>query len=117
MGTKGLLLLSVLFFASACTNGVIYTRTTRPLVRNMNHTARASEKVYGNSQLIKEPISGSGVSIEWASHALGDVAKKEGLYQIHYADIETLSILGGIYRKKTLIVYGEKAPVSDVGVE
>ena len=46
------------------------------------------------------------VDIQWDSNAIADAARKAGLTQVHYADLETLSVLG-VWVQKTVHVYGK----------
>ena len=105
-----LLFLICLFYAicSGCMQGLIYTNSTVPLVVNMNHTPVGNKFATASSKQLKEPVSGLGVSAEWNSRAIGDAAKRSGLTQINFADMHTLSILGGIWKKQTVKVWGEK---------
>ncbi|MCK5850279.1 MAG: hypothetical protein KAH23_05135 [Kiritimatiellae bacterium] len=36
-----------------------------------------------------------------------EAAKKAGIRKIHYAEIKTLSFLRNVYRRRTIIVYGD----------
>ncbi|MFC1815298.1 TRL domain-containing protein [Thermodesulfobacteriota bacterium] len=92
---------------SGCTYGFLYTNSTVPLVKNMDNTPLGTKFVTINSKLIKEPITGIGVSAEWNSRAIGDAARRAGLTQINFADMHTFSILGGIWKKQTVKVWGE----------
>jgi hypothetical protein len=94
---------------SACAPGFIYTDITEPLVTNMRDTQYSATRGKGYSLEFKEPLTIVGLRTQIASQAIGDVAKNEGLSKIAYADIRTKSILGGIWSKKTLLVYGTPA--------
>jgi len=87
--------------------GLIYTNSTVPLVTNMNHTPVGSKFAAASSEQLKEPVSGLGVSAEWNSRAIGDAAKHNGLTQINFADMHTVSIFGGIWKKQTVQVWGK----------
>ena len=60
---------------------------------------------------LKEPISGFGLRTQWGSRAIGDAALTAGLETVDYADIRTMSILGGMWRKDAIVVYGRPAAV------
>ena len=87
--------------------GLLYTNTTVPLVTNMDNTPIGTKSATIDSKQIKEPISGLSLSAEWSSRAIGDAARRAGLTQINFADMHTFSILGGIWKKQTIQVWGE----------
>jgi hypothetical protein len=45
------------------------------------------------------------VQIDWGSSGIADAAREQGMNQIYYADLETLSVLG-IWTQRWAIVYG-----------
>jgi hypothetical protein len=47
------------------------------------------------------------LSGEWDNAKLMRVAREEGITKLHYIDIKTFSIVLGIYRRTTLILYGD----------
>jgi len=98
-----------MFFAicSGCMQGLIYTNATVPLVINMHNTPVGNKSATMSSRQIREPVSGLGISTEWNSRAIGDAAKRSGLTQINFADTHIFSILGGIWRKQTVQVWGK----------
>jgi hypothetical protein len=59
------------------------------------------------SNEIREPFSRAGLSVEWYSRAIGDIAKDGGLNELEYADIRTVSALGGLWRRTIVRVYGK----------
>jgi hypothetical protein len=87
--------------AAGCSTGLIYRHTTVPLDRNIERTPLAPvERSSGVKHLEFR------VSVRFDSNAIGDLARKEGLKTIHYADLETFNLLG-IWRQYTVHVYGE----------
>ncbi|MFO7560649.1 MAG: TRL domain-containing protein [Desulfobacterales bacterium] len=87
--------------------GLIYTRVKTPLTKNLNHTpCKTPSGSNGNIVIIKEPFSGYGMYTEIYSNAIGDIAKKNGLKKVYFADQEIYSILG-IWTSSTIYVYGE----------
>jgi hypothetical protein len=99
---KYLFIFSAFILLAGCTPyGILYTHTKMPLDTNMSQT----------------PVSGSNgqsdikhirfyVDVMWDSNAIGDIAKKHGIEEIYYADIERLSVLG-IWNQYTVYVYGK----------
>lgn len=69
--------------------------------------------VQGGTQTLKEPLSGAGIQVEWASRGIGDIAKTNELANVHYADLHTVSILGGLWKRVRVEVYGSP----DAGLE
>jgi hypothetical protein len=87
--------------------GLIYTRVKIPLTKNLNNTPVAAPSgIGGNIVIIKEPFTGYGIYTEIYSNAIGDIAKKNGLRKVHFADQEIYSILG-IWTSSTVYVHGE----------
>lgn len=93
-----------------CAYGFIYTDVTTPLTLNMNQAQTADNSGVSGYYSIQEPISGYGVKVEWASHGIGDIAKNYNINTVHYADIRHRSLLGGLWQKKEVIVYGQPQP-------
>jgi hypothetical protein len=106
-------LLAALAPLGGCMTGLIYTHTVVPLTTNF----RAGTPVFtgklneGESDVkdlrIPWPVS---MDVRWHSNAIGDIAKREGIEEIYYADIEHLSVLFSIWRQDTVHVYGKAAP-------
>jgi len=87
--------------------GLIYTRITIPLTRNLHPTpCTATSGTRGNIVTIKEPFTGYGIYTEMHSNAIGDIAEQHGLRKVYFADQEIRSYLG-IWTVSTVYVYGE----------
>lgn len=97
----------IFLFLTACTPGLLYTDIKEPLFTNMNETPYGITQSAGSSYEIKEPFTAIGARIEVASNAPGDIVKKSNMNKIYYADLHTRSYLLGLWRKRTVIVYGE----------
>ena len=89
-------------FLSGCTTGLIYTHTVRPLDINHTRTQAVQKSQRGDVKHIQYYVS-----VTWDSNAIGDIAKKNGIETIHYADLEKISVLGGLWRQFIVHVYGE----------
>ena len=87
--------------------GWIYTEKTEPFVIDMNATKVGSKMAELSSKEIHEPITAAGIGIEWKSRAIGEAAKKHGITDVYFADIQTTSVLGGVFRMQTIQVYGD----------
>lgn len=102
-----ILLFSLLSSLPGCTYGFLYTDITEPLTTNMQNTPVGEETTEVGINIISEPATGTGISAEIGSTAIGDAAKRAGLTKIYFADIRTVSILGGLIEQRTVLVSGE----------
>jgi hypothetical protein len=94
---------------TGCFRGLVYRHTTVPFTRNFHATPSDIGGGREGSCSIKHfeiPISRYRLDFRWDSNAVGDAAKAGGLRTIHYADLETFSILG-IWNQYFVHVYGE----------
>jgi TRL (tRNA-associated locus)-like protein len=82
--------------------GLIYTHTRHPLTVDMHQTTFVNNETSGDIKYValRLPIAA------WDSAAIGDIAKKNGLTEIYFADMETFSILT-IWNQYTVHVYGK----------
>ncbi|MBL8766861.1 MAG: hypothetical protein JNL94_05840 [Planctomycetes bacterium] len=87
--------------------GWIYTEKTEPFVIDMNVTKVGSKMAELSSKEIHEPVTAAGIGIEWKSRAIGEAAKKHGITDVYFADIQTTSVFGGVFRMQTIQVYGD----------
>ena len=87
---------------AGCTTGIIYTHTQQPLTLDMHTTPIVSNSAAGDIKHIQV----SFVGVAWDSAAIGDIAKKHGLKEVYFADLETLSVLR-IWNQYTVHVYGQ----------
>ncbi|MHC4513853.1 MAG: TRL domain-containing protein [Planctomycetota bacterium] len=99
----GLFILGLALVLSGCGAGLIYTHITTPLDVNLNNTpvfTGRNETGKGDTKRIRYYVD-----IEWDSNAIGDIMKRAGLTEVHYADMETTSVLG-IWTQRFVNVYG-----------
>jgi len=84
------------------TPGFIYTHTWQPLTTDMDRTTVGAVSGEGNIKHIalNMPL------VAWDSAAIGDIAKKQGLNELYFADLETFSILR-VWNRYTVHVYGK----------
>ena len=91
-------------FLLGCASGRLYTYTHAPLTLDMHRTPVSDTQNSGN---IKHLVFYTNtLSWAWDSNAIGDLAKKKGLEEVYFADVETLSILG-FWTQYTVHVYGK----------
>lgn len=93
--------------AGCMRQGWIYSHTTEPYTESFCQTPVGSKRTVVEDFKVREPVSGYGISAEWGIRAVRDAACAAGMTNIYYADIETLSILSDLFRRRRLIVYGE----------
>ncbi len=101
-------LLLALLLSTSCTYGFIYTDISEPLVRNMDATPNPKNaKTVSLGQLkLEEPFTPVGLRVEVNSNAIGEAARQHGIEDIYYADLRTISILGGIFQMRSVYVTG-----------
>lgn len=105
---KSATILIVLLLASGCsTQGRLYTNITKPYSRDFNRTRTGTKVCVIKDHRLREPVSNYNFSAEWTNETILKAAEKAGITNIHYADIHTFSILFEIYRRRTLILYGD----------
>jgi len=81
--------------------------TVQPLTSDMHRTPMSTVEKQGTISIIGlPPMFGSAKVLAWGGAATGDVAKKEGMREIYYSELETLSILM-IWNEYTVHVYGK----------
>jgi hypothetical protein len=86
--------------ASAVLNGCIYLNATYPLDTNMNRTPMGSKVGKASSYSVLWLVA-------WGDSGSHAAARNGGLTVIHNADDKDLVILGGVFAKRTTIVYGD----------
>ena len=86
----------------ACVNGLIYHHTVMPLTTNFEGTTAGPNAGLGDTKHFRL----SYADVVWDSNGIGDIAKKTGLSEVDYADIERISILFGIWNQEWVHVYG-----------
>ena len=89
--------------------GLVYTDVKLPLTRDLNTTPVPESQPQSDRIIeIKEPFSGLGLYARVNSNALGDIARKNGVDPLYFADREVFSILG-IWKTQRVFLYGETA--------
>ena len=90
-----------------CMRGWLYTNVRTPAVSDIEAAPRGTRMVELTALQFKEPVSGAGMTVQWDSRAIGDAARQHGLDRVYFADLHTLSILGGLWKKQTIEVWGD----------
>lgn len=87
---------------SGCGGGYFFTHVVEPLDVNLDNTPVFQAKGgSGNTKRVRYYVD-----IEWDSNGIGDIVRRAGLDEVHYADLETLSI-AGIWQQRFVNVYGK----------
>ncbi len=86
--------------------GYIYTNTKFPYTRDLDNTPLAEIEQGGKIFRITEPFSGYGMYTEIMTNAIGDIAEKNGIQEVYFADMEVFSFLG-IFKHNKLYIYGK----------
>jgi len=87
--------------------GCVYVHTVQPLTLNMDRTPVVAAEKSGSLKLITfPPFSGAYRAVAWDSAAIGDIAKKQGMHEVYFADLETLSVLR-FWNQYTVRIYGK----------
>ncbi len=101
---------SLFLFAGCGTGplvGIVYTHVKLPLTRNMRPTPVPENTPWQGSVVqIKEPVTGLGFYAKVNSNAIGDIAEKNNIKNLYFADQEVFSILG-IFTSQKVHLYGE----------
>ncbi len=92
----------VLLGSTGCVSGALYSHVTVPLDVNLNRTPVVQAEAKDASHIFQYYVR-----VDWGTNGLGDIAKQHGFKKIHYADLETLSVLG-FWTQYTAHVYGER---------
>ena len=96
-----------LAMAGCAGQGILYTKVIEPYSHDFNNTPTGGKTCRVNEHLFKEPFSGAGFSLSFTSRVVEEASRAAGITNLYYADLETFSVLKGIYVRKTLILCGD----------
>jgi hypothetical protein len=97
-----LIAVSLLLLVSGCGVGIIYTHTVTPLSLDMHPTKVVQTEKTGDIRHIQV----GWIGVAWDRAAIGDIAKKNGMNELYFADLETLRVLT-IWNQYTVHLYGQ----------
>lgn len=104
--TRGLLafVLCLATVAAGCAGplGLVYTHTIQPLTTNFHDTPALKDGAQGDVREIQYYVR-----VSWSTNGIGAIAKENGFDEVHYADLETLRVLG-IWTQQWVHVYGTR---------
>lgn len=93
---------------SACgAPGRLYTDWTTPLTTDFAATRRGTLSCELGEHHIEEPFTRAGVSVDWTSEVVRRAMAEAGMSRAYVAERRVVSILGGIYRRTSIIIYGD----------
>lgn len=92
------------FLVLGCTTGIIYTHTYQPLTLDMHKTPMVTNSSEGDIKHLSIPFTYLSVASD--SNAIGDIARKNGLKELYFADLETRSFFT-IWNQYWVHVYGK----------
>jgi hypothetical protein len=95
-------LMALLVLPAGCTRGLLFSHTIEPLDTNMHRTQVAGARNEGN---VKH-LAIRGITVEWGNEAIAEIARKNGIKTLYFADRETLKIFT-FWRTTTIHVYGQ----------
>ncbi len=99
-------LLSLILSFTACTRGWIYTNVTSPFCTDMGGVPTNGKSSSAGLKQISIPrIPGSRTL--WSSNSIADAVKGSGIETIQYCDRTLFSVLGGLWSRDFVTVYGE----------
>jgi len=93
--------------AGCAGQGLLYTRVVSPYSQDFHGTSTGSKTCRVNEHNLKEPFTSVDVSVLFSTSVVAEAAQAAGMTNLYYADLETLSVLKGIYERKTLIRCGD----------
>ena len=99
-----LLLWLLSMFMGCSPYGVVYHHTIRPLSTNMSQTPLATTRIDSRGDIKR--FRYNVIDFSAGTNGIGDIARKQGLETIYFAELEKLSILG-IWKQEFVRVYGE----------
>ena len=102
-----LCLLCVPVLTGCGTFGIIYSNTVVPYSQEFKETPVGTKSCVIDDYQLTEPLTRVAVAADWSTNYILVEAEKAGVKDIHYIDIKTVSILLGIYKHKSLIIYGD----------
>lgn len=108
MATSRLLPAVALLVLCACTGpGRIYTDQTVPLTSDFAATPVGNKVCVLDEHHVQEPFSRAGVSVDWTSDVIRRAMSEAGMNRAYYAEQRTFSLLGGIYRRTSVVIHGD----------
>ncbi len=98
----------LLLMVTACANGVLfnnglYCHTVVPLTFNREPTEMLTDSKQGKGDIKHIQYI---VSVQVGTNGIGEVAKKNGIETVYYADSEKKSFIFGLWQQQIIHLYG-----------
>lgn len=90
------------YTGSGIVSGLLYQSTVEPLDENLDRSKFVDQAQQGDIKHFQFDM----VDLRWDSNAIGDLVKAHGMDTVYFADVETFSILLGIWSQDIVHVYG-----------
>ena len=89
--------------------GYLFSDIRVPYTPDLHNTPVSDIGGNGLGIRVEEPFTGRGISAEVDSNAIGDIARKNGMKEVYFADREEMNILRilGLFRRRRLYIYGK----------
>jgi hypothetical protein len=99
--------------STGCISGAVYTNTTMPIDVNFDETPSHRDSRRGDLRgsswktlVIPLVVAQGQLQIDWGDSSISSAMREAGIERAHYADIQTLSVLG-LWTQRWVHVYGE----------
>jgi len=94
-------------------SGFLYTHKIVPLTHH--YLPIETGQINNDSKGDNNQLSFKNITLQMGDNSIGEIAKKAGIETIYYADLETQSILLGLWSRSRVHIYGTvKALQSDL---
>jgi hypothetical protein len=90
--------------------GYLYTHTREPLDVHFDGEPVFRERADRGASSIEHVVIPTTIYYaRWDTNAISDVMQRGGLEEVYYADLETFSVLFGLWNQYTVYAYGRRA--------
>jgi len=87
--------------------GHVYKHVIKPLDTNLSGDPITEPlSVIRRNRLDTKRITVNALDFEWGDRGIGTIAEEWGLEVVYYADVELLSVLGGVWKQQWVHIYG-----------
>lgn len=92
--------------STGCAPGFIYTNITTPYCKNLRGTPLGPLQGVGSTKKVSLPAGRFDLTAEWDSRGIHDISEANGIAEVLGCDQRRLSVLGGLYSSRHIVVYG-----------
>jgi len=87
--------------------GLLYKKVVEVHSTDFNKTPVGSKSAILDRHMVTQIGGDFNFSAEWDSNKINEITRRTGIREIYYTDIETTSVLLGLYRRKRIIIHGD----------